>query len=291
MRIGVHVSIAGGIWESLERARALGCNTMQIFSRNPRGWQAAKLAGPDVTEFRVLKARYDIRPVAVHIPYIINLATPDDVLYKKSINAYIEDIKRADLLGAECFVTHLGSHVGSGEDNGIKRFAKALNEIIKKAGPKTMILLENTAGSGDSIGSKFSHLKRIRDSLDDAKNVGICLDTAHTFAAGYDIKTKAGLDRTLKEFDDMLGLDLIKVVHFNDSLSPFGSHVDRHQHLGKGKIGLEALGRIINHPALKNAAFIMETPKESERDDKRNLAAAKKMVRGSSRRVQGEGRK
>jgi len=121
--------------------------------------------------------------------------------------------------------------------------------------------------------------------------VGICLDTAHTFAAGYDIKTKAGLDRTLKEFDDMLGLDLIKVVHFNDSLSPFGSHVDRHQHLGKGKIGLEALGRIINHPALKNAAFIMETPKESERDDKRNLAAAKKMVRGSSRRVQGEGRK
>jgi deoxyribonuclease-4 len=278
MRIGVHVSIAGSIWESLERARALGCDTMQIFSRNPRGWQATKLAGPDVTEFRVLKARYGIKPVAVHIPYIINLATPDDVLYKKSINAYIEDVKRADMLGAEYFVTHLGSHVGSGEDNGIRRFYAALNIIIKRAAPKVMILLENTAGAGDSIGSKFGHLRRIIDGLDDAKNVGVCLDTAHTFEAGYDIRTKAGLEATMKEFDRALGLGLIKVVHFNDSLSPFGSHVDRHQHLGKGKIGLEALGRIINHPALRNAAFIMETPKESERDDVRNLKIAKKLA-------------
>jgi deoxyribonuclease-4 len=278
VRIGVHVSIAGSIWESLERAKALGCNTMQIFSRNPRGWNVAKLAAPDLKEFSLLKAKYDIRPVAIHIPYIINLATPDDVLYKKSIDAYIEDVKRADQLGAEYFVTHLGSHVGSGEDNGIKRFASALNEIMKKARPKTMILLENTAGSGNSIGSKFEHLKRIIDSLDDASRVGVCLDTAHTFEAGYDIRTKAGLDKTLKDFDKLVGLDRIKVVHFNDSLSPFGSHVDRHQHIGKGKIGLEALGRVINHPALKNAAFIMETPKESDKDDIRNLKIAKKLI-------------
>ncbi len=280
MRIGVHVSIAGRIYESLERAKSLGCNTMQIFSRNPRGWQAAKLDPDDVAEFRRLKIKYDIRPVVIHIPYIINLATPDGVLYKKSIAAYIEDIRRADELGAEYFVTHLGSHVGSGEEGGIERFAAALREILKKARPKTMVLLENTAGPGSCIGYRFEHLKRIIDSLDDAKNVGVCFDTAHTFEAGYDLKTKKGLEATLREFDRLLGLDLIKVVHFNDSLSPRGSHVDRHQHIGKGKLGLEALSRIINHPKLKGAAFIMETPKKTDKDDKRNLAAAKKIYKG-----------
>jgi len=279
MRIGLHVSIAGKIYESLERAKALGCDTMQIFSRNPRGWRVSKLAASDVEEFRKLKAKYGIRPVVVHIPYLINLATPDDSLYRKSIDAYIEDIKRADLLAAEYFVTHLGSHVGSGEDNGIKRFSKALIEIIRRTKPKTMILLENTAGSGDGIGYKFEHLKRIIDSLDDASGVGVCIDTSHTFEAGYDIKTEKGLNNTLKEFDKLVGLDLVKVVHFNDSLSPLDSHVDRHQHIGKGKIGLEALKRILNHTKLKDAAFIMETPKKTDKDDKRNMLVARKMAR------------
>lgn len=279
MRIGVHVSIAGKIYESLERARELGCNTMQIFSRNPRVWEVSKLDPANVKEFKALKEKYDIRPVVIHIPYIINLSTPDDVLYKKSINAYIEDIKRADTLGAEYFVTHLGSHVGSGEDNGIKRFAKALNEIIKRAEPRSMILLENTAGSGASLGYRFEHIRRIIDGLDSPKSVGVCLDTAHTFEAGYDIKAQKGLDSTLKIFDKLLGTNLIKVVHFNDSLSDFDSHVDRHQHIGKGKLGLEAMSRIINHPGLKDAAFIMETPKKTDKDDKRNIAITKGMYK------------
>jgi len=280
MRIGVHVSIAGKIYESLERAKELGCNTMQIFSRNPRGWQAAKLDPDDVAEFRRLKAKFDISPVIVHIPYIINLATPDRALYRKSIGAYIEDIRRADELGAEYFVTHLGSHVGSGEDSGIGRFTAAICEIIKKAQPKTTVLLENTAGPGSCIGYRFEHVKRIIDGLDNAKNVGVCFDTAHTFEAGYDLKTGQGLEATLREFDRLLGLDMIKVVHFNDSLSPLGSHVDRHQHIGKGKLGLPALSRIINHPKLQGAAFILETPKKTDRDDTRNLAAAKKIYKG-----------
>ncbi|MDD5136800.1 MAG: deoxyribonuclease IV, partial [Candidatus Omnitrophica bacterium] len=225
-------------------------------------------------------AKYDIAPVVVHIPYLINLATPDDKLYKRSIDAYIEDIKRADLLGAEYFVTHLGSHVGSGEDNGIKRFSDALKTIIRRASPEAMILLENTAGSGDGIGYRFEHLKRIIEDQERPSGIGVCLDTAHTFEAGYDIKSKAGLEETLKSFDKLLGLERIKVVHFNDSLSPFDSHVDRHQHIGKGSIGAEALGRIIRQPALKDAAFIMETPKESDKDDKRNLAIAKKLSKG-----------
>lgn len=279
-RIGVHVSIAGKIWESLERAKALGCNAMQIFSRNPRGWQAAEFDPADIANFRRLKREYDIAPVAVHIPYIINLATPVDGLYKKSIVAYIEDVARADVLGAEYFVTHLGSHVGTGEDKGIRRFSDALNQIINKAGPKTTILLENTAGQGSCIGYRFEHIKRIIDALDDPKRVGVCLDTAHTFESGYDIRTQSGLKKTLKEFDKLIGLEKIRVVHFNDSLSAFGSRVDRHNHIGKGGIGLEAMTRIINHPGLKKAAFILETPKMSERDDKRNLAIVRKMVKG-----------
>ena len=280
MRIGVHVSIAGKIYEALRRAKELGLDTMQIFSRNPRGWQASELEPSNVEEFKRLKIKYDIRPVVVHIPYIINLATPDGNLYKKSIDAYIEDIKRADTLGAEYFVTHLGSHVGSGEENGIKRFANALNEIIKRAKPKTQILLENTAGPGFSIGYKFEHLRDIIDGLDNTSGVGVCLDTAHTFEAGYDVRTQEGLKDTLKGFDNILGLDLIKVVHFNDSMSPFNSHVDRQQHIGKGKIGLEGMARIINHPRLKDAAFIMETPKKTDKDDKRNMATARRIYKG-----------
>ena len=277
--IGVHVSIAGHIYESLERAHALGCNTMQIFSRNPRGWQSSKLADPDVKEFRLLKAKYGINPVVVHIPYLINLATPNDDLYNRSINAYIEDVKQVDRLGAEYLVTHLGSHVGSGETNGIKRFSDALGLISERSKPKAMILLENTAGSGDGIGYRFEQLKQIIESQKDPSGIGVCLDTAHAFAAGYDIKSKTGLANTLKDFDKLLGLGRIKVIHFNDSLSEFDSHVDRHQHIGKGRIGLEAMGRIIRHPKLKNAAFILETPKDTDKDDKKNIATAKRLCK------------
>ena len=155
MRIGFHVSIAGRIYEAVDRAEEAGCNTMQIFSRNPRGWQALALDNDDVAEFKKRRNKEDILPILVHIPYIINLASPDERLYKRSISAYIEDIRRADALGAEFFITHLGSHVGQGEEEGIKRFKEALNIIIERARPKTTILLETTAGSGSSLGYKF----------------------------------------------------------------------------------------------------------------------------------------
>jgi deoxyribonuclease-4 len=252
---------------------------MQIFSRNPRSWQAAEFSQTDAQAFRTLKKEYDIAPVVAHIPYIINLASPDDGLYKKSIVAYIEDISRADLLGIEYLVTHLGSHVGSGEDGGIKRFSQALDQVIRRTHPKTTVLLENTAGSGSWIGYKFEHIKRIIDGLSGTDNVGVCLDTAHTFESGYDIKTARGLDDTLKEFDSLVGTGLIKVVHFNDSMSELGSNVDRHQHIGKGSIGPQAMKRIINHPKLRQAAFILETPKKTDSDDKKNLAVARRMIR------------
>ncbi len=279
MKLGVHVSIAGHIYEAVDRAAELGCNTFQIFSRNPRGWDATKLDPKDAEEFKRRRKEKNITPVVVHIPYLINLCSPEEGLWRRSVNAYIEDIKRADMLGTEYFVTHIGSHKGKGEEYGISRFSTGMNEAIEKAKPHLTILLENTAGSGDWLGYKFEHLKAIIDKIKDKKKVGICLDTAHTFESGYDIKTKAGLDATLEKIDSIVGLDRIKVIHLNDSKAAFGSNVDRHWHIGKGEIGIGGMRLIVNHPKLKNLPFILETPKKDPKDDPANLATVRKLRR------------
>ena len=279
MKLGVHVSIAGHIYEAVDRAAALGCNAFQIFSRNPRGWEALALVPADVEEFKRRRKDKKISPVVVHIPYLINLCSGDDALWKKSLDAYIEDIKRADALEADYFVTHLGSPKDKGRDYGVERFSKGIVEAVTGAKPKLMILLENTAGGGDSIGSKFEDIAEIMKNVK-AKtgvDVGMCLDTAHTFEAGFDVGTEEGLETALKKIDSTAGLGKIKVVHFNDSLSEMGSHNDRHWHIGKGKIGSAGMKCIINHPKLKDCAFILETPKETEDADKKNLAAVRKM--------------
>ena len=279
MKLGVHVSIAGHIYEAVDRAAALGCNAFQIFSRNPRGWEALALVPADVEEFKRRRKDKKISPVVVHIPYLINLCSGDDALWKKSLDAYIEDIKRADALEADYFVTHLGSPKDKGRDYGVERFSKGIVEAVTGAKPKLMILLENTAGGGDSIGSKFEDIAEIIKNVK-AKtgvDVGMCLDTAHTFEAGFDVGTEEGLETALKKIDSTAGLGKIKVVHFNDSLSEMGSHNDRHWHIGKGKIGAGGLKRIVTHPKLKDCAFILETPKETEDADKKNLAAVRKM--------------
>lgn len=279
MRIGVHVSIAGKIYDAIDRAEELGCETIQIFSRNPRGWQVTKLNPEDAAEFRKRKKEADIFPVLVHIPYLINLATPDDALVKKSMAAYIEDLERTDMLGAEYFVTHLGSHVGSGEDAGIKRFADSMNIILKRAKPKCMILLENTAGSGNNLGYRFEHIKRIINGIEDKKEIGVCFDTEHAYGAGYDVSTKKGLDETLEEFDKIIGLKKLRAIHFNDSKVKLGSRVDRHEHIGKGYIGREGMKRIITHPRLRDLPFVMETPKKKPTDDPMNMKMARSLCK------------
>lgn len=279
MRIGVHVSIAGRIYEAIDRAVELGCETIQIFSRNPRGWQASRLDPKDAAEFRKRKKEALIFPVLVHIPYIINLATPDDKLIKKSIQAYIEDLERTDALGSEYFVTHLGSHVGSGEEAGIKRFAESINIILKKIRPKCMILLENTAGQGSNLGYTFKHIKMIMSKIIDKNKIGVCLDTEHAYGAGYDVATKECLEKTLKEFDNLIGIDKIKAVHYNDSKAELGSRVDRHEHVGKGNIGKEGMKRIITHPKLRHLPFVMETPKKRPTDDAMNMKVARDLCR------------
>ncbi len=278
MRLGVHVSISGKIYEAVERARGLGCETMQIFSRNPRGWQASKLNEVDADEFKRRRKIFGIWPITVHLPYLVNLASPKKELYRRSIQAFIEDIKRAEILGAEYFVTHLGSHRGSGELSGIKRFSQALNIIIEETNPKIKILLENTAGAGDSLGYNFRQIRDIIARVKTKELLGLCFDTCHAFAAGYNIAEKEGLNKTIQEIEKFLGKESLWIIHLNDSKSSLGSRVDRHQHIGKGKIGKKGFRNILTHTKLKDSIFILETPKDSPGADKRNMTLVRRLA-------------
>jgi len=273
MLLGVHVSAQGKIYEALERAHKLGCNTMQIFARNPQRWRADFLEPQDIEEFKLKSQEFKIRPIFIHIPYLINLASPNPRLYDASIEAYIEDILEASVLGADYIVTHMGSHKETSEAAGIKRLIDALNTITEriKSIRNIGILLENTTGSGSWLGYKFIHQKEILQGLQQKKRFGLCFDTAHAYLAGYDISTKEGLAQTLDEIDKTVGLELIKLIHLNDARDKLGSRYDRHEHIGKGKIGIEGMRRIINHPRLKDIPFILETPKDSDIADTVNL--------------------
>jgi deoxyribonuclease-4 len=281
MLLGVHVSAEGKIYEALDRARELGCNTMQIFSRNPQRWRDDFIEPKDIEEFNRRQAKYKIKPFFIHIPYLINLASPNPRLYEASIEAYIEDIFEAETLKADYIVTHMGSHKNTSEEAGINRLIEALNRILERTkNTRVGILLENTAGSGSWLGYKFSHHKDIIRGIKQKSRVGLCLDTAHVFLAGYDISKKEGLDRILDDIDKAAGISRVKLVHLNDAKDKLGSNHDRHEHIGKGYIGLEGMRRIINHPKLKNAAFILETPKNVIDADRINLT----MVRGLRKR-------
>jgi deoxyribonuclease IV len=278
MRLGVHVSAAGKIYDAFSRAKDLGCNTMQIFSRNPQQWRDKALAAEDVLEFNKRQAKLDIRPVFIHIPYLINLASPNPRLYAASIEAYIEDVLEAEALKADYIVTHMGSHKKTSEEAGLRRLTRALKRILKEtAQTKVGILLENTSGSGSWLGYKFSHQKKVIEGLKGDSRVGLCLDTAHAYLAGYDIATAEGLEALLAEIDKRVGIKLVKLIHLNDARDKLGSLHDVHEHIGKGKIGMEGMKRIINHPALKDIPLILETPKKDPGDDPMNLALVRKL--------------
>lgn len=280
MYLGVHVSISGNIYEALDRAHILGCNAMQIFSRNPRQWRQLEISSEDISEFKKRRKQYNIECVVVHIPYLINLASPYKTLYRKSIRAYIEDLNEANQLGAEFLVTHMGSHAKTNELSGIDRFAEALNKIFDETkGINTKLLLENTSGSGSWLGYKFAHHKMIFSRVRQKERLGICLDTAHAYTAGYDLKSEVGLESMLSEIDELIGLDKLEVIHLNDSKKDFSSHLDQHEHIGKGKLGAFSIRRILKHPKLKETVFILETPKMNIEDDMMNLAAVRKLAK------------
>ncbi|MFH0918192.1 MAG: deoxyribonuclease IV [Candidatus Omnitrophota bacterium] len=281
MILGVHVSAAGKIYQSLDIAKGLGCNTMQIFSRSPQSWRkGAQLAPEDIREFNLRRKKFKINPVFIHISYLINLASPDPRLYNGSIQAYIEDIQEAEKLGADYIVTHMGSHKETSEDAGIKRLVEALNRILEKTrGSRVGILLENTSGSGSWLGYRFYHQQKILKGLKERSRVGLCLDTAHAYLAGYNLATKAGLDKLVDEIQEMVGTQLIKLIHLNDAAGELGCHHDRHDHIGQGHIGLAGMKRIINHPKFKNIPMILETPKNTADSDQENLALVRKLRR------------
>ena len=284
MRVGVHISIAGGLGAAFERAKRLSCNTMQIFSRSPRGGPAPAFAAEDMAAFDRERRRAGIDPLAVHAPYIINLASPDAVVFRNSLRLYQEEYARCARLGAAFLVTHVGSHRGEGEEAGIRHVAEALTRTLDSAARRgVIILLENTAGSGQGLGYRFEHLAAMRALVERKEAVGICLDTAHLFAAGFPIHTAEGLDETLAQCDRVIGFEHVKLIHLNDSKSAFDSRVDRHWHIGGGHIGLEAMRRIVTHPRLRGLPFILETPKPTDADDPRNLAIVRGFARPPSR--------
>lgn len=293
IRIGIHTSIAGDLVGALESATKLGCNALQIFSASPRMWPrpGSRITEADAARFCVRRAELGLGPLVVHANYLINLASPDRVMRARSIQAIHDEMVRARALGADFLVVHPGSGRGQDRAQSVRDVAEGLHQAargvrfgverfsdLSRGGLR--VLLENTSGMGSALGMRFEELRAILDLAPDLP-LGICLDTAHAFEAGYEIHTEAGLAQTLGALDRAVGLDRVTIVHVNDSKTPFGSRVDRHEHIGRGKIGLAAFRRILNHPRLSagvneglpGRAYILETPLDAPGDDRRNVRA------------------
>jgi len=277
MRIGFHISISGGFAKAAEQANALQCETLQIFTHNPRAWHLKELNVKEIEEFKNSITSFNLTPTAVHMPYLPNLASFDKALYLKSIDALCKNIERAQQLGATYLVLHPGNHGQHSMALGIDRIAKAINKALDTTDLKCTLLLENTSGQGTEVGHEFTQLKSILRAVNKQTHIGICFDTAHAFASGHDLSTKKGLDRTLEDFDRVIGIDKLRFLHLNDSKTPLGSRSDRHWHIGKGYIGIKGFRHILNHPFLKNLSGVMETPGTTDEENLKNMETLKKL--------------
>jgi len=268
MLIGAHMSISGGIYTALERGHELGCETIQIFTKNASRWNAKELTEKDLELFKGALKATGIWPVVAHDSYLINLAGPDEGLRRRSIDAFLTEMKRAEYLGIPFLVSHLGAHGGAGEEEGLRRLVDSLNEIGSMARDlRLKVLMETTAGQGTALGYRFEHFAYILENVEGNERLGVCFDTAHVFAAGYDVRTEEGFGKVLEEFDAVVGIDRIYVFHANDSKRELGSRIDRHEHIGKGYIGLEAFRFLLNDPRFEGLPMILETPKEGNMDE------------------------
>jgi deoxyribonuclease IV len=283
-RIGIHTSSAGGVENAAERASRLGCNTFQIFSSSPRQWAAYELGRPQCEQMKRLREKYDLKPLVIHTNYLVNLASTTEAFLKKSIEAFRGEIERALVLGAEYLVLHPGSFKGANREKGLLQTAAAIataSHGLDLAKSGLTILIENTAGAEFSLGGSFEQVAEVIGHLRDHVPVGACIDTCHTHVAGYDIVSEEGFRQTLTQLDEIIGLKNVPVWHCNDAKSARGSKLDRHQQIGKGTIGLEPFRRLLHDPRLVQAAFIAETPTDAPGDDRRNVAALKRLVRVS----------
>ena len=277
-RIGVHVSIAGGLDKGLERARSLGCSTVQLFSHNPRGWGIGSRAPLEIARFRTVKKEFDIRPVFIHTSYLINLASANRDLLRKSIEMITRELDIADAIDAEYVVLHTGSASGDSPAVARARAVEALKQVAEQGRWKAGLLLENTAGERGDITSRIADIAGIMEKVPPGLISGICLDTCHAYSAGYDISSEKGIEDLSQEIDQYISGEHIRLIHFNDSKKPMSSGVDRHEHIGEGTIGRAGLKKFLRHPLFHNIPLILETPKKSDEDDERNLRNVRELI-------------
>ncbi|HEY64816.1 MAG TPA: deoxyribonuclease IV [Caldilineae bacterium] len=279
-RLGAHMSIAGGVSKAFDRGEQVGCEAMQIFTKNQNQWRAKPLEPEEVERFYRRQRETGIGPVVAHDAYLINLASPDDALWEKSLKAFIDELERAEALGLLGVVMHPGSHTGAGEEVGLDRIARALDRAhAATQGFRVLTILEITAGQGTNLGYTFEQLAAIRQAVDDPARVGVCFDTAHALAAGYEFRTPDTYAAMWEHFDEVLGLDLIKCFHLNDSKRDLGSRVDRHTHIGQGYVGLEAFRLLINDPRFDGLPMLLETPKGPDmKEDIENLRVLRSLI-------------
>ena len=282
MRFGVHVSIGKGLPAAVQAAKNLGCEAFQIFSGNPRGWHKKPLTALDVATFRQKVQEYGLGPVVVHLSYLPNPAAEEDDLYEKSISAIAEEYQRAVAIDADYFVVHPGKAGKQSREAALEKVVRGVEKILTLVPGRTRLLLENQAGAGTEVGGNLLHLAAILKAINWPDRTGLCLDTCHAFAAGYDLRTKAGIDRLMAEVETSVGLEMMPLLHLNDALGELGSNLDRHAHIGQGQIGLEGFGLLLTDPRISTLTGILETPKTNPEDDSRNLAIVRRLATGGA---------
>jgi deoxyribonuclease-4 len=278
IKCGVHVSIAKSIDQAVDRARERKCDTFQIFTRNPRGWKLKKLFPDEVTQFRDKLKTSAIEPVVAHMPYLPNLSCPKKGLYKRSLKALIVELERCKVLGIPYLVTHLGSHLGKGRAIGLERLVEAIDTAFNTTKGKTILLLENTAGTKNSMGSSFEEIQEIIDRVKDKGRIGVCFDTCHAFGAGYDLRDAESVERTVSELKQTVGLGSLKVVHANDSSGELASRRDRHEHIGMGHIGEQGFRAILHNDVFRRLPLILETPIDKRGTDVTDLRKLRELA-------------
>jgi deoxyribonuclease-4 len=286
MLLGAHMSVEGGLSTAFERAQSIGINTMQIFTKNQNRWEQKPTPPEEIARWFAAQAATGIGPVVSHAAYLLNLGTPDDALWEKSVRALIDELTRAEQLGILGVVFHPGAHMDAGEEAGIARIIAGVNRAHEATpGYRTLTLIETTAGQGSALGYRFEQLRAMLDGVHAPERVGFCFDTCHVFAAGYDIRTPEAYAETMAEFDRLIGLERIRCFHFNDSKKGLGSRVDRHDHIGTGLLGLTAFANILNDGRFAAVPMILETPKSKDmHEDVENLRILRGLVAGEPAR-------
>jgi deoxyribonuclease-4 len=280
MQLGIHVSISGSIDKSVDNAVAMGCTAFQIFTRNPRGWSAKMLSKKDITNFKkkLNASKIDRFAIAAHMPYLPNFSSPEEVSFQRSMSSLIEEVKRCSMLGIPYLVAHIGSHKGAGTQKGIETVVKAFTKAAAETPKDVTILLENNVGHKNSVGSDFEELASIFFKLKPLDRFGICFDTCHAFAVGYDLRTKKTASLMLEKFVNLIDIKYIKLIHLNDSKGKLGCNADIHEHIGLGQIGETGLGYIIKFAKAKKIPIILETPIDERRDDIENIKKVKELA-------------